>query len=193
MTTAPRQRVPTWLRVGLAIACPPVLIAIMVIGARAGITAGAPSTAARTRRGHPPGHGHTSTAVVEVITPTGPFSPARLSGHLDGSGLSRDEVATRIGCTEAEVSSYEDGAAQPPPRVLAALAAVLGVPIDDLDQKRDDWAADYVDTVAAYCRPETDAELDAVAAALRRLDAVTDRHRRAAAGPTPALTVVRGG
>ncbi len=192
MTNAPGQRVPTWLRVGLATACAPVMIAIMVRRARASITTAAPSTAARPRRGRPPAHDHTSTAAVDATTPTGPFSPARLRGHLDGAGRSRAEVATRIGRTEAEVTSYEDGAAQPPPRVRAALAAMLGVPIDDLGQKRHDWAADYVDTVAGYCQPETDAELDAVAAALRQLDAIADRHRRAAAGPTPALTVVRG-
>lgn len=121
---------------------------------------------------------------TDVTTPaaTDPFSPSRLSGHLDGLGLSRAKVAARIGRTEPELTAYEDGVTQPPRRVAAALAGVLGVTVGDLHQQRGDWADDYVDAVAGYCQPETEAELEAAASALRSLDAIVDRHRRATAG-----------
>lgn len=134
------------------------------------------------------------TQPVRTIDETAPtatdlFSPARLRGHLDGLDLPRAEVAARIGCTEAELSCYEDGVTQPPVRVRAALAAMLGVTVEAFDQQCDDWADDYVDAVACYCQPETDAELDAAATALRILQPIVDRHRRATvAAWDPELT-----
>lgn len=105
------------------------------------------------------------------------FSRDRVRGHRNGLGLSHAEVGAAIGRTEAVVKSYEDGAAQPPAGVLAALAEMFGTTVDDLYSKRDDPVADYVNTVAAHCRPLTDAELEGAATVLRRIN----RRRRAAA------------
>jgi DNA-binding XRE family transcriptional regulator len=110
-----------------------------------------------------------------------PFSRDRLRGHRNGTGLTRAQVAAHIGRTEAAYKSYEAGTAEPPARMLAALAELFGVAIDDLYQQRDDPVADYASAVAKHCRPLTDAELDAVAVVLRKIN----RRRRAATAAEP--------
>ncbi|MDF9871597.1 helix-turn-helix domain-containing protein [[Kitasatospora] papulosa] len=57
------------------------------------------------------------------------FDPARLTQARRLAGMTKKEVAERIGVTPAAVGQHETGVAKPRPELIPLLAEVLGVPL----------------------------------------------------------------
>lgn len=60
------------------------------------------------------------------------FSPSRMEKHREKKGLTRRAVSDAINVTEQTVYSWGTGRTVPNADQVAALAAALGVAIDDL-------------------------------------------------------------
>jgi transcriptional regulator with XRE-family HTH domain len=73
------------------------------------------------------------------------YSPSQLRAHREPTGLSRDDVAQHLGKTAGTIRNYEQGRIVPPVHVLAQLADLYGVSVDDLFDP-----ADPDDDVAQY-------------------------------------------
>lgn len=61
-----------------------------------------------------------------------PFSGAKLKAFREDSGLTRDELGAAAGRSPFTILGYESGRFQIPLTVAYALAAVLGLELDDL-------------------------------------------------------------
>ncbi len=62
----------------------------------------------------------------------------RIKELREGLGLSQDELASRIGTSQRQVSFYENGKNEPTAHVLDALASVLNTTSDYLLGRSDD-------------------------------------------------------
>lgn len=111
------------------------------------------------------------------------FSPHRLRGHRHGIGRTLADLGSRVGRSAEALKAYESGRAQPPAKVLAALAVELGIGMDELFSSHDDAILDYVDAVAQHGPPLTPEEVQGAAAVLRTVRRA--RHSRAQR-PVPA-------
>jgi transcriptional regulator with XRE-family HTH domain len=69
------------------------------------------------------------------------FSAERLRSIRRERGLSRDQLAARIGRTVSTVTKYELGLLTPSAPILGAVAAVLGCQVGDLFGATQDGAA----------------------------------------------------
>jgi transcriptional regulator with XRE-family HTH domain len=54
------------------------------------------------------------------------FSPEELRRRRGAAGMSREELAFRVGRSFQSIGFYESGAVQPPVRILVRIAEVLG-------------------------------------------------------------------
>lgn len=59
------------------------------------------------------------------------FSPTRLREAREAAGFRREATAVAIDRSYQTIVSYELGRIQPPPRVLAAMAGLYGVPVGE--------------------------------------------------------------
>lgn len=58
------------------------------------------------------------------------FDPTRLRIARQAAMLHKKELAERLGISGAAVSQYENGSTSPSPKIVAALALALGMPVD---------------------------------------------------------------
>jgi transcriptional regulator with XRE-family HTH domain len=68
----------------------------------------------------------------DVVVAVPRFSPTRLREARRAIGISRTVLAAAVGRAECQIGAYERGIHRPHADTLAAIAAVLGIRIDDL-------------------------------------------------------------
>lgn len=96
------------------------------------------------------------------------FSSERLRGHRHGVGRELSDVAERADCSVEALVSYESGRAMPSAETIDALAAVLGVPVEEFEPQHSGNAVrEYVTAVQWHGEPLSDEDVMAVGTVLR--------------------------